>query len=150
MTSLLWLVLNLAAREPQAAHFVAPRGLSAAAVVLDLDATHDERSILLSIGHHESRWNQWARNPDGDCGETQIRNAGMWGSSCESILASRFEAYRVGLRILRHARVACPGTWSHTLTAYVSGKCGVAPKKARELCAPTGLCDVLYTLDEAT
>lgn len=149
MTSLLWLVLNLSAREPNAVNMVTPRGLGAVSIVLDLDATHDERSILLSIGHHESRWYQRALNPDGDCGETQVRNAVMWGSSCESILASRFEAYRVALSIIRYSRDTCPGTWARTLTKYVSGKCGVAPKKARELCAPTGLCDVLYKIDEA-
>lgn len=149
MTSLFWLVMNLTVREPQAIELVAPRGLSAIHVVLGLDATHNERSILLSIGHHESRWNQFATNKDGDSGETQIRNPWMWGSSRDAVLGSRQEAYRVALRILRHARVVCPGKFARVLTVYVSGGCGIAPLKARELCEPTGLCDVTYTLDEA-
>lgn len=140
--SLLWFVLSLASREPQVAQVVADRGIGAAFAIFSLDAREDERAILLSTGHHESRWDQRALNPDGDCGETQIRNAAMWGSSCAAILDDRREAYRVALRILRHARTVCPGTWAHVLTVYVSGQCGKAPLKARELCGPVGLCEV--------
>lgn len=142
--SIFWLVLELANREPAAAPIVAARGVEAAQVLLAIDATANERKILLSTGHHESRWQPRALNPDGDCGETQIRNAGMWGSSCAAILEDRAEAYRVSLRILRYARAICPGTWAHVLTVYVSGSCGKAPMKAREICSPTGLCGEVY------
>lgn len=144
MISLYWLALNLVAREPYAVQLVTPRSMSAVYVVLDLDATADERAILLSIGHHESRFNQYALNPDGDCGETQIRNPELWGSNCASILADRHEAYRVALSVIRYSQATCHGTWARVLTSYVSGKCGRAPMKARELCEPTGLCDTGY------
>lgn len=145
MTSLLWLVLSLANREPAAAGVVVVRGIDAAHTLLDLDATPAERAVLLSIGHHESRWVTNAVNPNGgDCGPTQVRAPETWGSSCAAIFADPAEGYRVALRILRHAREVCPGTWGRVLTVYVSGRCDVAPLKAREICAPAGLCTEVY------
>lgn len=142
MTSLPLLLLALVAREPAATSVTMPRGVATYQMLLDLEATPAERLQLLSIGHHESRWETTAVNPDGgDCGPTQVRAPEMWGSSCAAILADPAEGYRVALRILRHARTVCPGTWGRVLTVYVSGRCEIAPSKAREICAPTGLCD---------
>ncbi len=140
--SLYALLLVLLARESAAIPQTMPRGLAAIDVIVDLDATHDEMLLLLAIGHHESRWRTEAVNPHGgDCGPTQVRNAGMWGSSCARLTSDPAEGYRVALRILRHSRAVCPGTWARTLTVYVSGVCGRAPRKARELCRPAGLCE---------
>ena len=138
--SLFSLLLVQLSREPTAIAATMPRGLQALDAVLALDATHDERMLLLAIGHHESRWRTDVVNAHGDCGPTQVRTPEMWGSSCSAILADPVEGYRVALRVLRHARGVCPGTWARTLTVYASGVCGKAPAKARELCAPTGLC----------
>jgi len=143
MMSLPLLILTLVARESAATRETLPRGVAAYQLLLDIDATPAERLLLLSVGHHESRWRTDAVNPDGgDCGPTQIRNPEMWGSSCAAIVNDPAEGYRVALRILRYARSVCPGTWARSLTVYVSGVCGRAPSKARELCAPTGLCEV--------
>lgn len=138
--SLPLLILSLVARESASIPLVMPRGVEAMSIVLDLDATPAERLLLLSIAHHESRWTTTARHPDGDCGPTQVRHPEAWGSSCTAIFADPAEGYRVALRILRHARAVCPGTWGRVLTVYASGVCDRAPAKARELCAPAGLC----------
>lgn len=139
----MFIVLQLAAREPSARDLLIDRGMDAVNVLLDLEATPNEQALLLSIGWHESRWTTTAVNKKGgDCGPTQIRNPQAWGSTCAAILSDPAEGYRVALRILRHARKVCPGTWGRSLTVYVSGVCGVAPKKARELCGPVGLCEV--------
>lgn len=139
--SFFWFVLVLGAHEARAVESHA-RGVATAQLLLDLDVTPAERAILLSIGHHESRWTTTAVNKvGGDCGPTQIRNPEAWGSSCARIVSDDLEGYRVALRILRHARAVCPGSWGRVLTVYVSGACGTAPKKAREICRPVGLCE---------
>jgi hypothetical protein len=144
--SLPLLVLALISRESAAISVTMPRAFAAYEILLDLDATPAERLLLLSIGHHESRWRTDAVNPDGgDCGPTQVRHPEAWGSSCAAILADPAEGYRVALRILRHARAVCPGSWGRSLTVYVSGVCDRAPFKARELCGPTGLCSEAAT-----
>lgn len=142
---LMLVVLQLAAREPGARDLLIDRGMDAVNVLLDLEATPHERSVLLAIGWHESRWLTTAVNAKGgDCGPTQIRNPEAWGSTCARITSDPAEGYRVALRILRHARSVCPGTWGRSLTVYVSGQCGVAPRKAREICSPVGLCEERY------
>ena len=139
--SLPLLILALVAKESSAIAETMPRGVATYRLLRDLDASPVERLLLLSTGHHESRWRTDAVNPKGgDCGPTQVRAPEMWGSSCAAILADPAEGYRIALRILRHARAVCPGTWGRSLTVYVSGRCDVAPSKARELCGPAGLC----------
>lgn len=139
MISLPLLLLTLVARESAAIPETLPRGVATYRLLLELDASPAERLLLLSIGHHESRWRTEAVNPNGgDCGPTQIRNPEMWGSSCAALVTDPAEGYRVALRILRQARAVCPGSWARSLTVYVSGVCDRAPNKARELCAPIG------------
>lgn len=141
--SLLLLALQLSLTEPSVVEETFARGRVAVRLVLDLDAQLDEQEILVSIGHHESRWSN-IHGKGKACGPTQIESPETWGSTCKAISQNEREGYAVALRVLRYARSVCPGTWARVLTAYVSGKCGVAPLKARELCLPTGLCDKPY------
>jgi hypothetical protein len=140
--SLALALLALLGTEPESIPTTMPRGVATMALLLDVDATPDERLHLLSIGWHESRWRTDAIDAvRGAVGPTQIEHPHLWGSSRAAVLSDPAEGYRVALRVLRASRAACPGTWARVLTVFVSGKCGVAPRKARELCAPIGLCD---------
>lgn len=99
-------------------------------------------ALLMSIGHHESRFTTDAFNGH-DHGPTQVRVPEMWGSTREKIKTDPIEGYRVALRILRYARERCgpDATAQDWLGAYTAGRCYSAPRKSREICGPVKLCN---------
>lgn len=141
MTSLYWFVMILAAREPAAASLVAPRGIAFATALLETEATPDERAILLSIAHHESRWTLSAIGDAGRaCGAFQLHAPWRVGVSCDEIAADPHRQIALALHAIRYLKSVCVGPPLRWLGAYAGGTCGAAPLRARELCQPVNLC----------
>lgn len=136
-------VLTLASKDNPGHHSVSERGHATARLLRTMPVSQPRKLLLLSIGHHESRWTTNAVDPGEHAfGPTQIENAFMWGSSPNELVTDPVAGYLVANDILDAAIAACPGSWERALTVYVSGKCGVALAIARELCRPVGLCDL--------
>jgi hypothetical protein len=137
--SILWLVLSLANREPTAARLVADRGLELASVIVESDATWAEREELLSIAHHESRFDYTAIGDQGRAvGAWQIHTVWRVGVDETELRVDPVLQVRLTLKAIRHLRAACGGTRLHWMGAFACGTCGACPAKARELCSPIG------------
>ena len=96
--------------------------------------------LLISIAHHESRWNPKALNPQGDSGIMQTRSIWWEGHTREEILADEELGFRLGLHALHTLKDKCGGDALRWLGAFASGKCGGAPKVAWGLCGKVGVC----------
>ena len=96
--------------------------------------------LLVSIAHHESRWNPRAVNPAGDSGIMQTRSIWWEGHTREEILSDAELGYRLGLHALRKLKDECGGSALRWLGAFASGKCGGAQGVAWGLCGKVGLC----------
>lgn len=141
MTSIYWLVMSLAIREPNAISVTVPRGVEFANKIVECapQATLTERALLMSIGHHESRWDF---NAEGDGGRAlgafQLHGPWRVGVALEDLTPCK--QIELALDAMRYLHHVCGGSLVNWLGAYASGKCGGAPSKARELCAPVELC----------
>jgi len=104
------------------------------------DGRHKTALLLISIAHHESRWNPKALNPAGDSGIMQTRSIWWEGHTREEILSDAELGYRLGLHALRSLKETCGGSALHWLGAFASGKCGGAQGTAWNLCSKVGVC----------
>lgn len=131
------------------------RGLLADAVVQARAVAYDESEeplfsgeegryktalLLVSIAHHESRWNPKALNPAGDSGIMQTRSIWWEGHTRAEILGDAELGYRLGLHALRTLKDKCGGSALNWLGAFASGKCGAAKATAWGLCGKVGVC----------
>ena len=104
------------------------------------DGRYKTALLLVSISHHESRWQPGALNSEGDAGIMQTRSIWWEGHSREEILADEDLGYRLGLKALQHVRAVCGGKALNWLGAFASGKCGGAPAVTYGLCGSVGVC----------
>lgn len=142
--SLYWLVLELSAHEPAAAPMVADRGIAFVGELLEHapDASPEERALLVSIAHHESRWLYTAIGDKGKAwGAFELHPVWRVGVSRAAFFSSARVQIRLALSSLRSVVAACGGPALRFLGAYAGGTCGGAVHRARELCAPASLCD---------
>lgn len=137
--SLLWLALNLAAREPTSAHIVAPRCITIAQTLFDTDANLEEREEAEAIAHHEGRCDERAIGDNGEAfGTWQLHAHWFVGHSGVELLDSVTLQARLALAAMRHLKTVCGPKRLQWMGAFACGQCGACPNKARELCAPIG------------
>lgn len=91
--------------------------------------------FLLKIAHHESRFDERAKNSSGDCGIGQVASsmAFTMGSSCTRMQQDIMESFRVSLLVLKEAKKDCGSAWVSIASAYASGRCNGAQSIARDL-----------------
>ena len=104
------------------------------------DGRYKTALLLVSIAHHESRWNPKALNPQGDAGIMQTRSLWWEGHTRADVLADQELGFRLGLHALRSLKETCGGNALRWLGAFASGKCGAAPSVAQGLCGKVGVC----------
>ncbi|GAC1361726.1 MAG: hypothetical protein NVSMB47_14000 [Polyangiales bacterium] len=104
------------------------------------DGRYKTALLLISIAHHESRWNPKALNPQGDAGIMQTRSLWWEGHTRAEILADQELGFRLGLHALRSLKETCGGNALRWLGAFASGKCGGAQSVAYGLCGKVGVC----------
>lgn len=137
--SLYWSVMTLAALEPQSASITVPRGIELAQALIE-HAPPSYRAQLLLIAWHESRWNPHAIGDQGRAwGAFQLH--GPWRVGVPIYELTLSKQVVLALDAIHYLRTLCGDHPMRWLGAFASGKCGGAPAKARELCAPLSLCN---------